>query len=108
MAELAQVSPAQIRALRNRMRMTQTEFGEILRVRQHYVSQLESGDAPVADNALRVLVLWLMSVFGVEGGQTPHPSVPLVIAPAPAATVRRTGGRGPYRLPDDQEPGPAD
>lgn len=84
MSEQSQVTPEQIKTLRKRMRLNQTEFGAVLRVTQVYVSRLETGTNRLEDTSLRVLVLWLMSVFAVEGGETPHPSIPIVIAPTPS------------------------
>ena len=102
MPDIPAVTGEKIKELRKRMHLTQAELGQVLRVDAVYVSNLETGKKELADTPLRVLILWLMSVFGVAGGQAPHSSIPVVIAPQLPA-VPRTKGRGPYRVAEEPQ-----
>lgn len=83
MAELPQVTPEQIKQLRKRMALSQEQFAAMLRVTRPFVGRLETGAQAVEDTALRVLIRWLMSVYGVEGGEPPHPEIPIVLVRRP-------------------------
>ena len=79
-----------IKELRNRIgfaaglgrRMTQAELGEVIGMTREHVAKIERGTYPVSEQT-RILVLWLMSIYGMPGGRPPHPSIPLVIVPHP-------------------------
>lgn len=60
-------------------RLTQMEFANVVGLTREHVAQLERESKPVI-GMTRILFLWLMSVYGMNG-QLPHPSIPLVIVP---------------------------
>jgi hypothetical protein len=74
------VSGADIKELRKRMgRLTQMEFANVVGLTREHVAKLETEAYPIV-GMTRILFLWLMSVYGLNG-QPPHPSIPLVIVP---------------------------
>ena len=74
------ITPVQIAALRERLRLNKKQFGEVLETTRGHMSKLESGTVPVLPGSLAVLLRWLFSVFVIEGGEPPHPSIPVVRA----------------------------
>ena len=76
----AVIEPAQIAALRERLRLNKTQFAALLETDRGHLSKLEDGALAVAPGPLAVLVRWLFSAYVVEGGSPPHPSIPVVRA----------------------------
>jgi DNA-binding transcriptional regulator YiaG len=81
------IEPAQIAALRERLRLNKTQFGAVLETDRGHVSKLEDGEVAVAPGPLSVLLQWLFSAFVIAGGAPPHPSIPLVRARVSGETV---------------------
>lgn len=73
----ALIEPAQIAALRERLRLNKTQFATMLETDRGHISKLEGGDVAVAPGPLAVLLRWLFSAYVIEGGAPPHPSIPL-------------------------------
>lgn len=61
-------------------KMTQEAFGEVIGVTRQHVAAMEKGRYPISEQT-RILLLWLMSIYGLPGGKPPHPSIPIVIVP---------------------------
>lgn len=80
LADAALIEPAQIAALRERLRLTKTQFAAVLETDRGHMSKLEHGVEGVAPGPLLVLLRWLFSAFVIEGGAPPHASIPLVRA----------------------------
>jgi DNA-binding transcriptional regulator YiaG len=78
--DTAVIEPAQIAALRERLRLNKTQFAVVLETDRGHLSKLEDGDLAVAPGPLGVLLRWLFSAYVIEGGAPPHPSIPLTRA----------------------------
>ncbi|MDB4950441.1 MAG: hypothetical protein JWM27_3090 [Gemmatimonadetes bacterium] len=74
------IEPAQIAALRERLHLNKEQLGDLLELHRGHVSKLESGSQAVGEGTLAVLLRWLFSAFVIEGGEPPHPSIPVVRA----------------------------
>ena len=81
------VEPAQIAALRERLRLNKTQFAAVLETDRGHLSKLENGDLDVAPGPLNILLRWLFSVYVIEGGEPPHPSIPVVRARVTGSVV---------------------
>jgi hypothetical protein len=70
-----------LKLLRRRMgNLSQAAFGKIVNMSGNNWARVENGRGPLV-GPLRVLVLWLMSVYAVPGGRTPHGPIPLLVVP---------------------------
>ena len=75
------VEPWQIEELMRRMGLGQTSFAEAIEVSQQHVNRLVKGKSPVVPGSTRVLLRWLLAVYGIEGGRAPTPGIPVTQAP---------------------------
>lgn len=71
------VDPSQIVELIARMGVSQTEFAEVLEVTQQHVNRMVNGKAPIVRGSTRVLLRWLMAVYGIAEGRPPTPVIPV-------------------------------
>lgn len=81
------IEPAQIAALREHLRLNQTQLGKVLETDRGHLSKLESGVVSVMPGTLATLLRWLFATFVVEGGSVPHSTIPLARARISAATT---------------------
>lgn len=80
------IGPEQIQELIRRMGLSQTDFAErVLEQSQPHVNKLVNGKAPLVRGSTRVLLRWLMAVYGVEGGRAPVPGIPVPKVPLRAS-----------------------
>lgn len=85
--DAAPIEPAQIAALRERLRLNKTQFAAVLETDRGHMSKLEDGREGVAPGPLHILLRWLFSAFVIERGVPPHASIPLVRARVSGETV---------------------
>lgn len=76
----AAIMPNQIAALREQLRLNKTQFADLLETDRGHISKLENGGLAIAPGPLAVLLRWLFSVYVIEGGASPHKSIPVVRA----------------------------
>jgi hypothetical protein len=86
-----------LKLLRRRMgNLSQAAFGRIVKVSGNNWARVENGRGPLV-GPLRALVLWLMSVYAVPGGRTPHGPIPLLVVPF---SDDEPSSRGKSKKPD--------
>ena len=70
------IDASQVQELISQMGLTQVQFAEVMNVTQPTVNRWVKAKAPVEGPA-SVLMRWLFAVYGIQGGRTPTPKIPL-------------------------------